>query len=1096
MKSTIEIGIKIKDDGTTTAIAKLNSSLGSTQKAVQSNNKELNETQKSLKSIGSEGSSAFASLGNAISKVNSVGLQPLLKSLLVIGRATTTVLDSLSESFNKIAVTGAIMNNPIVASVSGIIGIGFAISALALKLKVLYAAITIVVKTATSIAAIFNVVKTQVVLSIKNVVTIINDLIKKIANIGTTVDPVTGVIITKFTMVSSILGKVQQLFNLTALSLKTVSLNVQMAGLYVDKLTLSLLKLNAAWDKDSVAVNKYNADLLKLEARIKNGSNVIQKHQQDIANAKNMKITKFGDDIINNINKLTSKHLPGLKNDIKNVGQVIKSNMTQVGTTVTDVISTFGKFDTRIISVLGGINNIINKNGSSIANASGFIVKNFKLIAGAAIAVGAAMVYGFANFSKLAEKADKLDDFSARMNMSAEAIQTWDTILNMAGTSMEQFAPAIDSLSRKAEAGDEAFTRLGISVKNSDGTFKNTEQIFNETVMALAGIPNQTQRSALAMQLLGKQGGRLNGILALGPVALAKMLEEYKKYNTITPEMIKQGVKWNDTMFLGNKLMEKGGNQYLTLYLNRFNHFIDVIKNSKLERLLVGPLVAVGGVAIIVSAALLKLIEVVALLGNGIDVVANGLNVMLAGMIKVASMLPFVSKGFKDFAKEYLQLSKEGAVESGKGFVDNLKRVLEMQKDVDESLRDYSNTLTDVADKEKKVKEVRDDGWNSLRISIRASLLERTEAGRLLLINEEETERLLLAARNNASQLEIQRIKYDAKLKRDVLIEEAAKTEQDLQDAMISAESGWSKFKLDKQKDSDQKSMELIDLAYADEYAKLLEQKDLLYITEETYQQRLLDLEKMSADEKANIQKESMARNRAEIIERANLYMDLGSAIGGAMTAIMDMNATKRKKDLEEEKDAGLDKLNNFKMTGRRRSSMEKQINDNYLAETKKIKEKEKKWAIAQAMINMAAGISAVWAQAGANWVLGAIGSGIQTVNGLAQVAAISAQNFKNSGVVGGFEGSQSGMDNTVVGARKGEMFLNTQDQKTLFNSIKSGNLGGGGGAIQITQGNIVIQGGANQSAIDQIKAETQRFSSLVKETVLDLQYRRQLSFV
>jgi hypothetical protein len=37
-----------------------------------------------------------------------------------------------------------------------------------------------------------------------------------------------------------------------------------------------------------------------------------------------------------------------------------------------------------------------------------------------------------------------------------------------------------------------------------------------------------------------------------------------------------------------------------------------------------------------------------------------------------------------------------------------------------------------------------------------------------------------------------------------------------------------------------------------------------------------------------------------------------------------------------------------------------------------------------------------------------------------------------------------------MVNAREGEMFLNARDQQTLFDWIKSGNLGGNGGNVYI----------------------------------------------
>lgn len=72
---------------------------------------------------------------------------------------------------------------------------------------------------------------------------------------------------------------------------------------------------------------------------------------------------------------------------------------------------------------------------------------------------------------------------------------------------------------------------------------------------------------------------------------------------------------------------------------------------------------------------------------------------------------------------------------------------------------------------------------------------------------------------------------------------------------------------------------------------------------------------------------------------------------------------------------------------------------------------------------------------------------------GAAQLAAVIGNKpvppsgFWQGGVVGGFGGASMGRDNTsaVVGLREGEMVLNAQQQRNMFDAINSNRLGGGG---------------------------------------------------
>lgn len=64
-----------------------------------------------------------------------------------------------------------------------------------------------------------------------------------------------------------------------------------------------------------------------------------------------------------------------------------------------------------------------------------------------------------------------------------------------------------------------------------------------------------------------------------------------------------------------------------------------------------------------------------------------------------------------------------------------------------------------------------------------------------------------------------------------------------------------------------------------------------------------------------------------------------------------------------------------------------------------------------------------------------------------AQAAKVVGVQFANSGFVGS-NGATMGADNTMAQVRTGEMVLNADDQKTLFDAIKSGSLGGGGDIV------------------------------------------------
>lgn len=60
----------------------------------------------------------------------------------------------------------------------------------------------------------------------------------------------------------------------------------------------------------------------------------------------------------------------------------------------------------------------------------------------------------------------------------------------------------------------------------------------------------------------------------------------------------------------------------------------------------------------------------------------------------------------------------------------------------------------------------------------------------------------------------------------------------------------------------------------------------------------------------------------------------------------------------------------------------------------------------------------------------------------IAQAKALAAEGHAQGGVVGGYKGATMGPDNTVINARKGEMVLNANQQRQLFDIANGGSMG------------------------------------------------------
>jgi hypothetical protein len=170
--------------------------------------------------------------------------------------------------------------------------------------------------------------------------------------------------------------------------------------------------------------------------------------------------------------------------------------------------------------------------------------------AGASVAAGA--LYGVA--SKAAETTDRIDKMSQKMGLSREGFQEWDYILSQNGASIDSLQTGFKTLSDRTDElrtgvgkGAEAFERLGLSSEELEGM--NQEEIFEATVTALQGVTDETERAALANDLLGRAGQEMAPLLAQGADSVENLKNQSHEMGLVmSDESIDAGVAFTDTM--------------------------------------------------------------------------------------------------------------------------------------------------------------------------------------------------------------------------------------------------------------------------------------------------------------------------------------------------------------------------------------------------------------------------------------------------------------------------------------------------------------------------------------------------------------------
>lgn len=154
----------------------------------------------------------------------------------------------------------------------------------------------------------------------------------------------------------------------------------------------------------------------------------------------------------------------------------------------------------------------------------GFEKRIPKFRAGVALSVTAIAALGtaFAAMAiKAAEAGAAIEDMANRTGLSVRRLQEFQYIGDQLGFSVETVEKAVEGLTRRIPqiergTGDvaAAWDRLGISLRGADGEFRSMSDLLPDTLRALSGIENQTERNAVAAQLFGRSASELAPLLA------------------------------------------------------------------------------------------------------------------------------------------------------------------------------------------------------------------------------------------------------------------------------------------------------------------------------------------------------------------------------------------------------------------------------------------------------------------------------------------------------------------------------------------------------------------------------------------------------
>lgn len=117
--------------------------------------------------------------------------------------------------------------------------------------------------------------------------------------------------------------------------------------------------------------------------------------------------------------------------------------------------------------------------------------------------------------------------------LSTDALQEYNYMAELVDVSVDTITGSLTKLTRNMStaskgSGDayDAFEKLNVSFKNTDGSLRKNQDVFNDLIDALGKVENETERDSLSMALFGKSAQDLNPLIKAGSATIKAYAQE------------------------------------------------------------------------------------------------------------------------------------------------------------------------------------------------------------------------------------------------------------------------------------------------------------------------------------------------------------------------------------------------------------------------------------------------------------------------------------------------------------------------------------------------------------------------------------------
>ena len=260
--------------------------------------------------------------------------------------------------------------------------------------------------------------------------------------------------------------------------------------------------------------------------------------------------------------------------------------------------------------------------------------------------------------TKSAKWADDIVTASKVYSMSTQELQKYNAAAELVDVNAEAIVKTHRKLERNmlnASLGSKkqelAFKELGIEYKNVDGSLRDGDQVWTETIEALSKMENETERDAYAMALLGNKATELNPLIEDGAEGYKLLTDAMEKYDLefVDEETLQRANDFNDLLdvmkSVGMIAFQQVGTQLAAYLVPAMEKVVDLVGRlanwfSQLSPRTQAIIAAIAGVIAVVAPLLLGLGKLAFAISSIVGLI-NTIGPAIGGLMS-GSLLPII----------------------------------------------------------------------------------------------------------------------------------------------------------------------------------------------------------------------------------------------------------------------------------------------------------------------------------------------------------------------------------------------------------------------------------------------------------------------